>query len=823
MLRNKQSKDYYFPKLLLGQLAQILEYPLTWVEAPSGFGKTTAIKEYLAEACPTTNVYWYTCLGEPPYKAWDSICNIISAVNKTTVEKIKNLGIPCEDTLYDMIELIDAITCTEQTVLVIDNYQLIRNEILDMLSNAFTGGFHHNFHVVIITQPLKKKLSSNTVSSPQKLLIDRSYFFFSKEAISIFFMQSGIRLSANELDHIWRSTEGWVAAVYLQKKNYLVLGSFRDAVGIDGLLETSIWNRLTAEEQSFLLSLSLFNRFTLKQAMIMLGTDELPEYASELLTHNDFIRYDDNSHSYYFHSLLHDYLAKHMEQKKATAYGRLVYLRAGLAYGADGQNYRAAQCYYEIEDFERLLSLPFKCADLDEWVGLGSEIFIANILQKCPREVLLKHPENLIVFAFELFTLSKYALFLKLSDVITQILSKENPNLSESELEWLSGEFALMTSVTKFNDIVLMGEELKKAYCLLGGASKLLTFVDGWTMDAPSVLYLFWRESGALRQELQSIEASMPYYYKVANYHGMGAEIVMQAEALLYRGDDMGAEILCHKALYLAEMKEQKSICFCAEMCLLRIAILRGDTFLFESVMKNLDKRTLTGYAPRSRYVQALIKGFLYIQLGNTEKIEGWLLEPFEAERFLYSAAVSFGQVIYAGYLIACGQYAKLIGISEVFIQRAEGQNLMLAKLYQLLYLSIAYLHTNQREKAAEQLEIALNLALPDEIYLPFAENAHLLGDLLDGVCAADKIHSIALRQRAGVGIMIKCLQGIDPGLTPREKEIARLAQAGKTNKEIGALLFISPETVKMTLKNIFKKLDLHSRVQLETIKLESK
>lgn len=823
MLRNKQSKDYYFPRLLLGQLAQILEYPLTLVEAPSGFGKTTAIKEYLAEACHTTNVYWYTCLGEPAYRAWDGICNLINAIDTATIEKIKSFGMPCEDTLYDIIELIDGIACKEQTVLVIDNYQLIRNAHLDMLSNAFASGFNTNLHIVIITQPPKKKISMNTIYHPKKLVIDRSYFFFSKEDTNLFFKQSGIRLSAEELDHIWRSTEGWVAALCLQKKNYLVLGSFRDAVGIHELLETTIWNRLNGKEQSFLLSLSLFNRFTLNQAMIMLNTTELPEYANELLTHHDFIHYDDNSHSYYFHSLLHDYLTKHMDQKKATEYGRHVYLRAGLAYAADSQNYRAAQCYYEIEDFERLLSLPFKCMDLDEWVGLGSELFISNILQKCPREVLIKYPKNLIVFAFEMFMLGKYELFGELSSIITQILSKQNPNLEEGEFEWLSGEFALMTSMTKFNNINLMGEELKKAYCLLGGESRLLTFVDGWAMDAPSVLYLFWSESGALQQELQSIDTCMPYYYKVASYHGMGAEIVMRAEALLHGGDDMGAEVLCHKALYLAEMKDQKSICFCAEMCLLRIAILRGDTFMFESVMQNLDKRTLTGNVLRSRYTQALIKGFIYIQLGNPEKVESWLLESYGAERLLYSAAIPFGQVIYAGYLIASRQYAKLIGISEVLIGRAEAQNLLLAKIYQLIYLSIAYLHTNQREKATVQLKLALNLAVPDEVYLPFAENAHLLGDLLDCVCTVDKIHKIALRQSAGVEIIKKHYKGIDPGLTPREKEIARLAQDGKTNKEIGALLFISSETVKMTLKKIFKKLDIHSRVQLETTQLESK
>ena len=49
-----------------------------------------------------------------------------------------------------------------------------------------------------------------------------------------------------------------------------------------------------------------------------------------------------------------------------------------------------------------------------------------------------------------------------------------------------------------------------------------------------------------------------------------------------------------------------------------------------------------------------------------------------------------------------------------------------------------------------------------------------------------------------------------------RELEIARLAAAGITNKEIGARLYISENTVKMALKSIFEKLGISSRALLK-------
>lgn len=52
-------------------------------------------------------------------------------------------------------------------------------------------------------------------------------------------------------------------------------------------------------------------------------------------------------------------------------------------------------------------------------------------------------------------------------------------------------------------------------------------------------------------------------------------------------------------------------------------------------------------------------------------------------------------------------------------------------------------------------------------------------------------------------------------GITPRERELLELLIEGKTNKEIGEALFISPATVRNHLHNVFEKTGVSSRTEL--------
>jgi DNA-binding NarL/FixJ family response regulator len=109
------------------------------------------------------------------------------------------------------------------------------------------------------------------------------------------------------------------------------------------------------------------------------------------------------------------------------------------------------------------------------------------------------------------------------------------------------------------------------------------------------------------------------------------------------------------------------------------------------------------------------------------------------------------------------------------------------------------YLH---KGNTAEELLPALRRVLSGGVYLSFAVSEYL----------AEKI------SRHGLAAVLE-----EEGLNQREKDILRLVAEGKTAREIGEVLFLSPRTVENYKNNLLKKLSLHKTSDLIKYAIENK
>jgi DNA-binding CsgD family transcriptional regulator len=113
------------------------------------------------------------------------------------------------------------------------------------------------------------------------------------------------------------------------------------------------------------------------------------------------------------------------------------------------------------------------------------------------------------------------------------------------------------------------------------------------------------------------------------------------------------------------------------------------------------------------------------------------------------------------------------------------------------------------RVLAAADVAFAMGEHRPYRAALPPETIAHeLLADTRAGRLDAMAVDAVL----ACIGLPNRAAPAASHGLSARELEVSRLLARGKTNKEIGMLLGISPRTVQIHVAHIFDKLGVHSR-----------
>jgi DNA-binding CsgD family transcriptional regulator len=106
----------------------------------------------------------------------------------------------------------------------------------------------------------------------------------------------------------------------------------------------------------------------------------------------------------------------------------------------------------------------------------------------------------------------------------------------------------------------------------------------------------------------------------------------------------------------------------------------------------------------------------------------------------------------------------------------------------------------------------------------PECKNGRLPAELAAALCPESETmlagHAVAVSASVLENILSLNIRKISPlhRLTPRELEVAQLYGQGKTCKEIGLLLDISPVTVRNFCGRIYTKLDIGNKVELASL-----
>ena len=819
MPRSKQinPNTLYFPGKLRKRLALLQEYPLALVEAPSGFGKTTALRHYFETAVSKdTPVYWHTFLGESAAASWASFCRLISCFDPERGEKLLALGAPEPDTLPLVADLLAELSCPGETYVVLDNFNGAGFSPEARFLAALKEHNAPGLHFVVVCQQLTAD-SALLLENHQLYRMHAGDFAFSRQDVDAYYRQAGFLLTESQLEEVFAATQGWVMALYLQMLAFADSGSFTGG-DMDALVRHALWEKLSPRERSFFLSVSIFSRFTLWQAAELSGLEHT-EAETLLRGKKVFVNWDKETHSYYLHSIFAAFL-KALFDDLPAGQKAAIYLKGGDLALRAGDRSATLRFYHGAGAYEKLFSMPLTSFEIADVVDEETTPLILDVLEQTPFAVKVAHPAGMIAIAFALFFLHENQRLLAVREEIAQVIA-QSP-LTQREKNALYGEMQLLLSFLEYNKIDKMSEKHAEALRLLNGPATLINIKSTWTFGSPSVLYMFYRESGKLKEELAQMDACMPIYYQLTGGHGSGAELVMRAEAAFLSGDADTAEVLCHRALFTADQKRQSSIYQCGLFLLARIALLRGNEERLQDAIRAMTERAGQNTEDLCRYTLDLSLGFLGMLLGSDGMLSPWLLENELYGRRLVVMTQPFAHIIHGGVLARRGEYRKLLGLGPLFLGMAGIFPNLLPQIYTHIHMALACEGLGMDREAVSHLSAALDLALPDEIYMPFAENGAAMTRLLPSVTNAanrQAMERIAALSKA-LQAAVRTIDAQKVTLSPREREVAALIKRDLSNPQIAAELNISVSTVKMTIKHICEKTGTSSKMQIAMLKL---
>lgn len=826
--KNGKVEPHYYSERLKRKLDKLRFAPATVVEAPSGYGKTTAIRDYLEAELPTgTPVYWFTASDEAPAAGYRRLCREIEKIDRDAGKRLFKIQLPNAATIGEAVDALKSIRCMYESYLVIDNFQLIDNALMPDFFTALLEHGGKGLHVIIVTQMLKRNMLA-AVTGSGLLHISTADLRLCSEDICRYYALANMSITPEEAQDVECYTEGWIIAVYLQLRAFRETGKLSNAVGILALMEHLVWDGLTVEQKILLLYLSPFEMVTVQQACALMGCSTLPEYAMNALA-SPFIRYEPAAGLYELHSILNELLIQKRRERGAD-FERECLLRAGDFCRDDGQTAAALGFYAQAMDYGRILSLDLSHMTFETVNGVPFAELALDTAKNCPSDLKKEHILSMLRIAWTLLNYGMNDEFNVLMDELREMLDtggqvlpyRSARNAADSQL---IGEWMLLYSFRSFPHLNEMTADLRQAALILGNrCSQVILPATPWCFGNYSPLTEFYITPGEAEGEAEALEEYIAIYSRLTNGHGSGADALFRAELAYQRGDLSNAEILAYKAAFLAESKQQSVVQLGAAILLAHIALHKEDTAGWQCAIDSMERAASFDRQDTFviRSLLDIIQGVLLNEFQNQTSIADWLKNADFAGRCPSPSMTNNALFVHLSFLMHQGEFARVIGTVEA-VRPAEGLLSPYRDIFACFLMAVSHMALGNRAKAAEFVEYAARRALPDGLVSPFAAYSRLLHGLVDEVierdhpALLDKFKTVRKRFSEGWFTLreayFRCELPAD--LTPREYEVAKLAAEGLRNSEIAEKLVVTESTVRAHLRAIFRKLQIDRRTKL--------
>ena len=309
------------------QLNQGLTRKLTLISAPPGFGKTTAISNWIAQShCAVT---WLSLddSDNDPVRFWSYFITALQMLNaEIGVQSMALLQSPqplsLDAVLTVLVNEIDGFS--DEFALILEDYHLINIQPIHQAMTFLLDHLPPRMHLVLISRSDPPLPLAQLRAHDELIELRIADLRFTVDESTAFFNQTmGLNLSGENIAALEMRTEGWIAGLQLaalSMRGRDNLSAFIEAFAgsnrfvVDYLAEQVLVHQ-PADIQNFLLRTSILDRMSASLCDTLLDSQQSQSVLEQLEQRNLFILPLDEVREWYrYHQLFADVLRARLRQ-----------------------------------------------------------------------------------------------------------------------------------------------------------------------------------------------------------------------------------------------------------------------------------------------------------------------------------------------------------------------------------------------------------------------------------------------------------------------------------------------------------------------------
>lgn len=302
-----EQKTLYFPEEFTWIKEQSANAPLTVFCAPSGYGKTIALRSMTGEC--KGKIFRINLYSSRQQDFFEEFCQTVlkRTCSITTISQFIENGLPkTSEAFHAFLECIKKVCNGQPCLIAIDDYCRVETLEYTEFLYAIANELKEELRIVVAACHLD-------ITGMEERIVKGEIFYIGKEDLRLkekyipaYFLANGVEISAQEACEIHEESQGWFAMLYVILRNYRMTGGlagFDDRSLID-MVKHNNYLLLPQECKRFLNRIFLAKNFTREAGIFLAGGGENAEALLEYTIDNaGFIFYDAQTQTYSLHPL----------------------------------------------------------------------------------------------------------------------------------------------------------------------------------------------------------------------------------------------------------------------------------------------------------------------------------------------------------------------------------------------------------------------------------------------------------------------------------------------------------------------------------------